>query len=561
MSSSRVLAFCLALAWPVAGAEPLPVEERQRLDARAWEEPMPAELRPRSEFAQDSLAHLIAMMPLSETAVRQAADDEVLRLLAEPGERPVSPVLAGLFQRLADAVPPRPGSAPWRLLVTGSPDPAPSAPGGGIILIPPAGIPAEGDAGPVAAALLAREMGHDHLGHVRLARQAEAALRLAGSRVPDPTGRALVAASAGPLAKAVTRFVYGLAQECEADRFALQVLDRAGIDRDPFLDLLRRGSRDDATVRWRLKSILREERADFTDMGSFGLFRCVGSDAPTAPAATGSIAAGSRPLVVSHGLEGGWETCRHLCDLLRTDARFAGRPVLCFLWPNDRPLTGVGRFLRAEVARVVAQPQEAVFVAHSAGGLVLRSYAQREGGRLAGIVFVGTPHGGSDLAKAWFALELLQIVQDQVGDLRPALRIADHDGQGQIANDLRPGSLFLTGLAGAPAITAPVGNLRGRAFTPTRSLMIMTAMAGAQAVIRKRLETADLTVEARQAWAVVVSGLSLPPEVLHGDLAVSLDHAALPGAEDQILPFDHLTLMRDPAALRAIADRVAAIAP
>lgn len=64
-----------------------------------------------------------------------------------------------------------------------------------------------------------------------------------------------------------------------------------------------------------------------------------------------------------------------------------------------KPITALADDIHPEVARFAERDAPLHFVAHSMGGLVVRAYiAKYRPDRLAGVVMLGTPNGGSEVA-------------------------------------------------------------------------------------------------------------------------------------------------------------------
>ena len=111
-------------------------------------------------------------------------------------------------------------------------------------------------------------------------------------------------------------------------------------------------------------------------------------------------------------MESNREVYRLLLARLAADERAAQTRLFVFQYPNDDSLARSGRSLEPELRRVFASAAQTDFVCHSAGGLVFRYYAETRGGEFRRAIFLGTPHGGSNLARLRRLLEAVQFVGD-----------------------------------------------------------------------------------------------------------------------------------------------------
>ncbi|MEO1526197.1 MAG: ATP-binding cassette domain-containing protein [Planctomycetota bacterium] len=151
-----------------------------------------------------------------------------------------------------------------------------------------------------------------------------------------------------------------------------------------------------------------------------------------------------------HGLEGGRSTfarARRRCEELGVD-------TLTFEYPNDGPPAEVGRQLATLLAELKRrEPRLRLHVlAHSLGGLIV-TWAVGEPdfpARAVPNVFTfGTPFRGSRLAEFHDELELYDVAY-RLATFTPGGLDTVHDGRGEAAVALRPGSEFLADLASRP---------------------------------------------------------------------------------------------------------------
>src|SRR5262249_20274217 len=111
--------------------------------------------------------------------------------------------------------------------------------------------------------------------------------------------------------------------------------------------------------------------------------------------------------------------------------------------PANGSLARSGLFLAREVKRLVPAPEKVTFICHSAGGLVFRWYAERQGGGFDRAELLAGPNAGRRAAE----LRLLVDLAAFAGRLREgcfaAVSRSVAEGQGEVGLDLRPDSLFL----------------------------------------------------------------------------------------------------------------------
>lgn len=192
------------------------------------------------------------------------------------------------------------------------------------------------------------------------------------------------------------------------------------------------------------------------------------------------VALPSRIVLLVHGLDEPGDIWNDLVPFLHA----AGHTVARFDYPNDGPIReAAGRltgWLRALQTRGVRSVD---LVCHSMGGLVARDALTRAGlyaGECSGhpdlpditrLVMVATPNKGS----AWAHAEFLAECRDQFQRLLENGTDADAgsalgwmvDGRGEAADDLLPGSAFLTELNARPAPRGvAMTSIVGRAVTP-----------------------------------------------------------------------------------------------
>src|SRR5262249_32076056 len=152
--------------------------------------------------------------------------------------------------------------------------------------------------------------------------------------------------------------------------------------------------------------------------------------------------------------------------------------LLCFRYPNNQGLAPSGEFLAREMARVVRSPDRAVFVCHSAGGLVFRDYAERKGSAFDRAIFLGTPHGGSSVIRFKFLLDawkgaqgFLKVNPLDALSVGPVVEAVAAEGQGEIGHDLEPDSLFLRYLGEESKFVDRYAIVHGRLWKRTNPVL------------------------------------------------------------------------------------------
>lgn len=243
-----------------------------------------------------------------------------------------------------------------------------------------------------------------------------------------------------------------------------------------------------------------------------------------------------RPTVVLiHGLESTVKDVRNAAHFLEShDVQ-----VLLFEYPNDGPISASANRLSEQLKALKASyPRVHVSIlAHSMGGLVARYCLEMPGkdpGCVDRLVMLGTPHGGSNLAKGQKWLELA----NSLGVLRDRKWTIVNDGQGEAAVDLTPDSPVLKQLSQTrkpPQVhyACVVGT---RAFLTEKQQA--DSLAELQAILARR------RVPEKKQDEIVRFAAS--PELLHGqgDGAVTIANATLKGADAvRQFPRTHLQLL------------------
>ncbi|MEL6105818.1 MAG: ATP-binding cassette domain-containing protein [Planctomycetota bacterium] len=148
-----------------------------------------------------------------------------------------------------------------------------------------------------------------------------------------------------------------------------------------------------------------------------------------------------------HGLEGGASTfakARERCAEWGVDS-------ISFEYPNDGPPAEIGKHFAEQVAELLRRESRLKLhiFAHSLGGLIV-TWAAGEpdfpASSVPNVFTFGTPFRGSNLVEFHDELELYDVAY-RLATRTPGGLDTVHDGRGEAASALRPGSEFLTELA------------------------------------------------------------------------------------------------------------------
>jgi Peptidase family M48 len=374
------------------------------------------------------------------------------------------------------------------------------------------------------------------------------------------------------------RFLYEPNQEYEADLFAAHLCRNAGFDVEAGLDVLRRGvlteeasgdlhwepahamlSNDNAlheknrpSASDRLRQLCFDRDGVITEP-EYGLWEFDAKADQWIKPEELRVSEKDRVVLLVHGMDSTLTKC--YLDLAREIARdraFRGQRILGFEYPGDASLARVGTFLYHEISRTCDGRPTIDFVCHSAGGLVARYYAEVKDGPFERIILQGTPNHGSDWVRLRPLIEMKQFIKDLRSGYSKAIENAILDGQGQIAHDLQPGSLFLNYLNHHKTDRGHYFIMRGRRFSGTRMLVLGQAVVLAKAVLTKKIEASKAPTILRDRALQSLEKFELPEEVRRGDLVVSTESAALEGVTNvQTFKLHHGRLSRDPKPIAA----------
>lgn len=266
-----------------------------------------------------------------------------------------------------------------------------------------------------------------------------------------------------------------------------------------------------------------------------GQWRAVGTEG-------GPGALGERVVLLVHGLDDLGDIWDDLAPAIagRSPLRDPAS-VVRFEYPNDQAAATSAVELHAALKDLRARGVRRVdLVCHSMGGLVARDVLTREGmyaGQVRGrqdlpdvtrLILVGTPNAGSPFAKLeWLSQSREQIVRWARSENRNVhdLFRSGEDGHGEAADDLLPGSAYLTELNARPMPAGselPVTNIIGK-LTSAEDLKLDKALA---------LPVVEQALGKEKAAALLESGRALTRDV--GDGVVSTRSAWLDGADEAI---------------------------
>lgn len=255
-------------------------------------------------------------------------------------------------------------------------------------------------------------------------------------------------------------------------------------------------------------------------MAQFGLKRQSTSEAVTKP----------QTIVLVHGLDDPGKVWMNLQPALLQQ----GYDIWRFEYPDDQPIHESARLLYQELANQKGQLGSNIeIIAHSMGGLVSREMlthpefscgeCQQQRPVVDRLIMVGTPNGGSELARFRYFSE----VRDQLfsGDFHWLGGFVD--GNGEAGENLIPGSQFLIQLNSRPPPSE------------TEYLII------AGVLTTNELSQLTLQLEPLQKLNSKIQQISQRVIQTLGDGLVSLDSAALEGVPLYKVTGTHLSIIRN----------------
>ncbi len=575
------------------GLAALQPDLRSRLDALALKSPRPGRHAASLDFSGNIVAWLISHTVISPQEEFQAATRNHEALLRQYRAAPTPPIAAQAFEKLLAAMPPHLKPAPftYRLTVLESEELDAMTVGGGYVYVTRPlveGLLSDAERGPAALALLlAGELGRIGLEQCRRGYQLALLEEDAKAGRPLPVDEGLLrrAWETGFVREgSCLRFLYLRDEIYEADMFALHLCRNAQFDLDAALDGLRwpmwladrdlqppqpvaeeEGQpekpledylRSPPELAQRLKQLLLERDGRTDDEASFGLFAV---DVASGKLTKAEPQQGQQQasLVFVHGFAGKEASFENFFRSLNDRTEAKTRRVLFFRYPNNGSLSAAGEMLAREMKRVVAAPEQAVFICHSAGGLAFRFYAEKRQGRFDRAIFLGTPHGGTGLTQLKFVVDAGTFFRDLKLGLPDAIQRAINEGTRQVKHDLHPDSLFLRYLGYDETLAPRYEIYCGRVFKALESFGLAAAVDVTRGLLARQAVERIQHPRLKVQLGSLVERLRLPVEIADGDLIVSVESANLPNAADfEITRLNHVQLNSDPDLVDEVLDRV-----
>ncbi len=568
-ASSRLLVLLCQLMLAVSSAtaaapsalKDLTPAVRGRIDHLAEQHPLDTLRQQRRNATGNislwALGHL-ALDPEDEREHAQAIHKQILeheRKLETP------PAAQRVLDKLLDKLPPhlKPEAFEYKLIVLDRADANVFTLGGGFIYVSRPLLDAvlsDKERGENALAfILAHQLGHMGLQHTRHGWQSlelEQELQkgidmhIARPQLREALHTGVEAAGAH------TKFLYTRRQTYEADLFAWQLCRNAGLSLDQGLDALRwlaivdhprllsdeayrpdadDTDRDTPPALLRLRRLFMERDGQVDDKeGKYGLFLWQPRGDTFQRCARQSIARDDRPIVFVHGFRGSMRTFRAFLKAFADDRELSRRKLLVFRYPNNASLGRCGQFLHNEMRRVVAAPEKAFFVCHSAGGLVFRWYAELRKQPFDRAILLSSPNEGTSVTALKYLADLSAFVDELKMNGPGALSRMLPEGEGQVVYDVHADSLFLRYLGHNADLAKRYHVFSGEYLRPGQVLALGVAITAAKRVMQNRLlPRIDSPVLRRQALRRV-ERWHLPVEISHGDLVVSVRSALLKDA-------------------------------
>ena len=440
------------------------------------------------------------------------------------------------------------------------------------------------------AFFISHELGHIALGNTKKGFQLEEIQtelkRQVGLNIDNEILAAILKTAINPILSSA-KFLYSQQQCLQADLFAIHLLRNCGFNLNDSLDALRiltvmqnpdfkegklvadkelgLGAKInqffsfDTDPVMRLKRMLNEiDGTCDIDSDKFGLFKfdpdAKDNDKTFSLCENNSVTGLNTSVVFMHGLRGNEKTFSEFVKVASLANELKGKDIFVFRYPNNQSLYRSGEFFSNEMKRVFKTSEKAVFICHSAGGLVFRYFSETQKGEFNKAFFLGTPNAGSEMIKLKFLLDINEfiLIGGKIG-IPSAIRESIPEGGGEISSDLQSGSLFLSLLK-----SEGVGFKKQTSYTVFKSsyasgVVNKAAIYGLETVflpklkaeLLKRIE--KISSPLIKKWAMqIVEKLQLPEEIKIGDLAVTLDSAKIDLAKEfKIDGVHHIGLLSD----------------
>ncbi|HEY7156153.1 MAG TPA: M48 family metalloprotease [Gemmataceae bacterium] len=592
---SRLLLVLCGLTFtavPAAAAAPPTLKDltpavRARIDRLAAQHSVDTLRQEKIKVAADlslwALSHL-ALAPEEEFEHAQAVHKEILkreRVAIAP------PAAQRVFRKLLDNLPShlKPDAFEFSLIVLDRDDTTAFTIGGGFVYV---GRPlldallADKERGEAALAfVLAHQLGHIGLQHCRRGWQSyeleQGIQKGIAAHISRPHLREAlhtgVETAGGHIA-----FLYTRRQMYEADQFAWQLCRNSGIESDAALDSLRwlaivqhprlrteetyrpddapEDAEPPALLRLRRLFMERDGLVD-DEKGTYGLFLWDARSDTFQRCGDRSIAADDRPIVFVHGFRGSMRSFRDYLHAFAENKDLHHRKFLVFRYPNSTSLGRCGQFLCNEMRRVVAAPEKAVFVCHSAGGLVFRWYAEVRKQPFERAVLLSTPNEGTSITALKYLADLSAFADELKMNGPGAIARMIPEGDGQIIHDVHADSLFLRHLGHNADLAKRYHVFSGECLTLGQAIALDAGITVAKRVMLNRvLPRIDAPVLRRQAMNRIEQW-RLPPEISRGDLVVSMRSALLKDAGHATrTALNHEQFKTDELVIRDVMDSI-----
>jgi pimeloyl-ACP methyl ester carboxylesterase len=374
------------------------------------------------------------------------------------------------------------------------------------------------------------------------------------------------------------KFLYTRRQMYEADLFAWQLCRDADLALDPALDALRwlavadhprllteKDYRPDADtdrdvpptlVRLRRLFMERDGLVDDKE-GKHGLFLWDPRGDTFERCGRRSIAAEDRPIIFVHGFRGSMQTFRDYLHAFSQDGELSRRKLIVFRYPNNSSLALCGQFLVNEMRRVVAAPEKAFFVCHSAGGLVFRWYAETRKRPFDRAIMLSTPHEGTSLTALKYIADLSAFIDELKENGPGALGRMLPEGEGQVVYDVHGDSLFLRYLGHNAELAKRYHVFSGEFLRPGGVIAVGVGITAAKRVMMNRLLPGINSPILRRQAMRRVERWHLPVEISRGDLIVSVRSALLKDAGRATrTPLSHEEFKRDETVIQAVMESI-----
>ncbi len=583
-----ILAFSPALAAAPPSLKEITPAQRTRIDHVAQKYPLDTLEQQKRNVAGNvslwALGHL-ALDPQDELEHAKAAHKQILereRKLDTPAEA------QRLLEKLLKHVPPhlKPDVFEYKIIVLDQPAPNAFTLGGGFIYLSRPLLDAllsDKERGETALAfILAHQLGHMAYLQTRHGWQSfelEAELQKGiEMNVTRPQLREIlhtgVEAAGGRM-----KFLYSRRQMYEADLFAWQLCRNAGLSVDQGLDALRwlavvdhprlltdpddreevggpEGDTPAPLLRLRRLFLERDGLVD-DEEGIYGLLQWDPLRDAFRRCERQCITAEDRPIVFVHGFRGSQRSFQNYLQAFSEDRELSRRKLLVFRYPNNASLGRCGQYLVNEMRRVVAAPEKALFVCHSAGGLVFRWYTEAAKQKFDRAVVLSTPHEGTSLISLKYLADVMAFFDELKLNGPGALERLLPEGEGQIVYDVHEDSLFLRHLGHNADLAKRYHVYSGECLRPVEVIALAGGITGAKRVLMNRiLPRIDSPVLRRQALRSV-ERWHLPVEISRGDLVVSVQSALLKDAGRATrTALSHEKFMTDEKVIQDVMDSI-----